>query len=397
MVREFLVELYLLFIKIQFNFFKLFPLKDKVTFIVSFKDNCHFVYNEMKKQQITDQIIFLCEASSFEYIKKNIDEKVLLFEANSVKDMVKSVYHIATSKNIIIDNYFAFLSAVTFKEGVQCTQLWHAAGAIKCFGMKDKSNSRRSKRSLRRFQRVYSHFDKVIVGSDAMVEIFKEAFNLNDANFLYTGIPRTDLFYNEEYQITIKKRLLSDNPHLKNKKVIFYVPTFRDNLSDFNLVLDVEKMFAELGTTHVLMIKLHPAIKNKLEIDNKLKDFVFDYSTYDNINDLLFITDILITDYSSIPYEFSLLNKPMIFYPYDLAEYQASRGIWGPYESLVPGPVVFDTEEIIEIIKNEMFDLNKITEFCKKWNKYSLGNSSENLINCLPLKRNSLYEGSKNV
>ncbi len=92
---------------------------------------------------------------------------------------------------------------------------------------------------------------------------------------------------------------------------------------------------------------------------------------YPNINDLFLVTDILITDYSSIPYEFCLLKKPMVFYPYDLEEYKKQRGIIGEYDSLVPGPVVYSTKELVSIINNNEFDLSKVEEFSLKWNQYS--------------------------
>lgn len=388
MVRELVIELYLLLFKIQFNFLKIFPLKNKITFVASFNDNSLFVYSELKQQRIPQEVVFLCESSSFNEIKKNVDANVLLFQPNKIIDMLKSIYHLATSKNIIIDNYFGFLSAVTFKKEVQCTQLWHAAGAIKTFGLKDKSISLRTKRAKKRFQKVYNQFDHVIVGSDEMADIFKKAFNLSENKILYTGIPRTDLFYNEKYQAAKKEELLRQNPRLKDKKIILYVPTFRDgSLNNFELHLNLEHMYRELSGKYVILIKLHPAIKNRLMIEKRLEGFVFDYSAYDNVNDLLFITDYLITDYSSIPYEFSLFEKPMIFYPYDLVEYQEKRGFWGPYEDLVPGPVVYETKDIIEIIKNDQFDYEMIRNFARTWNKYSLGKSSKNLVSSIFRKK----------
>ncbi|KYD09567.1 CDP-glycerol glycerophosphotransferase family protein [Heyndrickxia sporothermodurans] len=381
MAKEFLISLYLLFFKILFNIFKLFPLKKKVTFVVSFKDNGLFVYNEMKKQQIPYNVVFLCEQSCYKEIEQNVNTDVILL---NLKNIIPCIYHLATSKQIIIDNYFAFLSSVNFKKNVQCIQLWHAAGAIKTFGLKDKSVSSRPKRALKRFNRVYNQFKKIIVGSDEMAYIFKEAFNVSESNILYTGIPRTDLFFDKKNQYNIRNELIFNNPILKNKKVIFYAPTFRDGeLNRFKLHLDIDKLYSAFSKEYVVLIKLHPAIKNNLTLDKKYNGFLFDYSTYDNVNKLLFITDYLITDYSSIPYEFSLLERPMIFFPYDLETYQQQRGFWGPYEDIVPGPIAMNTEEIINIIRSNDFDFERIRTFSLNWNKYSRGNSSENLVRYL--------------
>lgn len=94
----------------------------------------------------------------------------------------------------------------------------------------------------------------------------------------------------------------------------------------------------------------------------------------------MFITDYLITDYSSIPFEFSLFEKPMIFYAHDLDAYEKERGFWQVYESFVPGPIVKDTDGIINAIKRNDFDIMQIKAFKNVWNEYSLGESSLNLI-----------------
>jgi CDP-glycerol glycerophosphotransferase (TagB/SpsB family) len=116
--------------------------------------------------------------------------------------------------------------------------------------------------------------------------------------------------------------------------------------------------------------------------------FVFDYSdSRYHINELLLVSDLLITDYSSIPYEYSLLNKPMIFFAYDLDEYMKDRGLWDEYDEMVPGPVVKDTDGIIRRIKSMDLSLNnEVKEFSKKWNKYTFGQSSSNLIQYLVLQ-----------
>lgn len=383
-MREILIEVYLLVFKMVFSFMKLFPLKDKVTFVVSFEQNSLFVYKEMKQQRVPFEMVFLSKKSCYRVLKEKTNEKVVSFETTNIFDMVKSIYHLATSKHVIIDNYYGFLAAIHFKENVQCTQLWHAAGAVKTFGLKDRSISHRSHRAQERFEKVYEKFDKVVVGSEAFANIFMEAFHLPAKNILRTGFPRTDLFYNKAEQNQIILNLVKENPALKYKKIILYAPTYRENqLDHFDLQLDIKQMYEELSKDYVLLLKLHPAVKIQANIEEEYKGFVFDYSTYRDVNELLLITDILISDYSSIPYEFSLLKRPMIFFPYDLEEYKKERGLWGEYEKLLPGPVVFNTKEMIDIISRNAFDYAAIEECSKKWNMYSDGHSSKKLVDSL--------------
>src|SRR5699024_10134934 len=124
---------------------------------------------------------------------------------------------------------------------------------------------------------------------------------------------------------SVKNFLQTEFPIFKEKKVILYAPTYRDNELDMKSVqLDLKKMYKSLKYDYVLILKLHPAVNGTFE--NKYPGFVYNLSSYPNINHLLVISDLLVTDYSSIPVEFSLLNKPMIFYAYDLDDYAASTG-----------------------------------------------------------------------
>ncbi|MCF6138778.1 CDP-glycerol glycerophosphotransferase family protein [Pseudalkalibacillus berkeleyi] len=384
MAREFAIWLYLEFFKAIFRVCNLFPLKEnKVTFVVSFSQNPEYIYEEMKRQHIQYKSVFICTKRTFPYFQKRYPEIDLYeFESANPIEAIKSIYHIATSKFIIIDNYYGFLSVTEFKQGVKCIQLWHAAGALKKFALQDRTISHRSKNAKLRFEKVYSKFDKVVVGSDALTEVYKEAFNLKDDKVLKTGIPRTDFFYDTHQKNRMVQKIYAENPKLKNKKVILYAPTFRDNhLDDYHIKLDIKRMQKELGDEYVLIVRLHPAVNQVEEFGNMFSDFVYDYSAHPNVNELLLITDVLITDYSSIPFEFSLLEKPMIFFPYDLKEYEGERGVWSGYGQMVPGPIVFSTHEIISLIKDEQFDLELVRAFSEKWNSYSRGESSKKFVN----------------
>lgn len=151
-------------------------------------------------------------------------------------------------------------------------------------------------------------------------------------------------------------------------------------LDQYDIQLDINQMYHALKDDYLLLIKLHPAVKNNHNYQKLYPDFVYDFSEYRGINELLVIVDFLISDYSSVPFEYALLNKPMIFYPYDLDLYQKERGVIPDYIQEVPGPVVFGTAEIIRLIKNNQFNLERIREFSHKWNEYSVGKSSSNLI-----------------
>lgn len=379
MVRELLIEMYLLFVKILFSIFKILPIQDKVTFVASFKGNNIAIYNEMQRLNFSSKLVFLCKKSCYRSLKNSVDEKVYQIESKNILHEIIGIYHIATSRKIIVDNYYGFLAAVSFKKNVECIQIWHAAGAIKTFGLKDHTIEKRTKRAKERFKKVYKNFHKVVVGSDEFAKIFMEAFDLSEENMLPIGIPRTDFFYDHEKHEEIKEKFFRKYPALIGKKIILYAPTYRDYEEEQELHLNIDLLYEHLKEEYALLIRFHPSVTIHFE-NEKYKDFVFDFSYYHDINELLIVADYLISDYSSVPFEFSILEKPMIFYPYDLQKYEKERGIWRKYEEMVPGPIVMSTEEIIHVIKNHDFDLDKIKEFAKLWNTYSKGRSCQAFV-----------------
>lgn len=381
MFRELSINFYLIFTRILFSIFSLVPLKNKTVFIASFGNNIQHVRKECLKNTNHDVVILVTKGTQVVFDPTE-RERVYQFEATYFIQFIISFYHIATAKFIFVDNYFGFLAATSFKESVKVIQLWHAAGAIKRFGLKDPSTQYRSYYANKRFRKVYQRFTQVVVGSDKMIDIFKQTFHLKEHQFLKTGIPRTDFFYDKHAMREAKLKLYQIYPQLTSKKILLYAPTFRDGeIDNYKLQLDIDLINQQLGDGYILLLRLHPAVKAASSIiDNS---FLIDVSNYPNLNELLIITDYLITDYSSVPFEFSLLNRPIIFYSYDYEKYLTERGFFEDYKSAMPGPVVCSTMEVIKEIQADTFDINKMTQFANEWNKYSKGNASELLIKAL--------------
>lgn len=379
MVREIAITFYLFVFRVLFSLCQLFPQKKKTTCVASFGDNIFYTVNALEKQFDDYEIVILKTS----HCKLNFSESgkrtVLIFEIKKIDHWIRSIYHLATSEKVFVDNYYGFLAAAPFKANVQCIQLWHAAGAIKKFGWQDPLIRNRSPRAHKRFQNVYQRFDKVVVGSEHMANIFKASFGLTDKNILRTGIPRTDFLFDHAAMNEVKQSFADTFPVIKEKKVILYAPTYRDHALDMaDLALDLDKMYRKLKHSYVLFLRLHPAVNETFE--NKFPGFVFNVSNYHNVNHLLVIADLLLTDYSSIPFEFALLHKPMVFFAYDLETYADEKGFWYDYEDLVPGPIVKTTQELIDVVRNNAFDMERIKAFAREWNQYSNGNASKQLI-----------------
>lgn len=378
MGRELAVSFYLLIFSLFFSIFKRYPQKKKSTFVASFGDNILFTVKELEKHT-SEQIVILKTSQCDVDFGEDVQHLILKFEPLHPIDWLRSIYHLATSTHVMIDNYYGFLAVTNFKENVKCIQLWHAAGAIKQFGLQDKSIQGRSERTHRRFKQVYDRFHYVVVGSEKMAAIFQQSFAVESERIVRTGVPRTDFFFDERAMASVSDTLHNKYPILKEKKVILYAPTYRDDeLDRANLMLDFRKMYEAFNEEYVLFLRLHPAVN--MNVMHEYPDFVYDVSNYRDVNDLLVVTDILVTDYSSIPFEYSLLHRPMVFFAYDLEDYIRKRGIWETYETLVPGPVVKTTDQVVQAIKEKDFDMQKVVEFAEEWNEYSTGKSSKKLI-----------------
>ncbi|CDO05000.1 Putative CDP-glycerol:glycerophosphate glycerophosphotransferase [Oceanobacillus picturae] len=377
MGREFLIYVYLHVFRFFFTLFKLFPLqKNKTTFIASFGQNVWFTLQQLGNSP-EQKCVILQTARCTESLHGYPCKKVIPFKAKHPFNWFRAIYHLATSRIVFVDNYYGILAASAFRKNVYCIQLWHAAGAIKRFGLKDQAIKDRSQRTYRRFVKVYKRMDFVVVGSEKMGSIFCSAFGLDKRHLLRTGIPRTDFFFDQHAQREAVENIIAKYPAMQNKKVLLYAPTYRNGPSGKHLKIDLTALYNAFSQEYILFIQTHPTVQWK--IDQQYEGFAFEI-TNTTINHMLCVTDILITDYSSVIFEYALLKRPIVFFAYDLGEYAEERGFWEDYTSLVPGPIVENTAELISCIKQYDYPVSKIEKFAEEWNHYSKGESSKNLV-----------------
>jgi CDP-glycerol glycerophosphotransferase (TagB/SpsB family) len=334
-----------------------------------FYDNLLSIYKEIKKQNLNLHIIIPLNKG----VTINLEEceMVTIVRTRSLKQL----YYLATSKYWITNNhYYHFL---TKRSETIMINTWHALGAFKKFAL----HSAKTDEDVKRFKKDGENIDYLLVSSKELKDIYSEALNVPKDKILSMGIPRTDELFNESLKEELKKSFLEKYPFVKDKKLILYAPTFRDHEKiKFNMKLDLELLKRTFGEEYKILLKLHPIIRNKYVVPENLKDFVIDVRD-ENINTLMISSDILITDYSSVVFEYTLLEKPSIFFAYDFHKYNEElRGFYFPYEEFIPGPMVKTTEEIVEVIKNNSFDMDKIEEFSKKFCEFTDGKASERFV-----------------
>ena len=343
-----------------FNLFTKFPINNKqVSFIIdsneSFKGNLDYIKKEFEKRGDFHFNFFYKDKLSFSNFKK-----------------------LATSKYIFLNDNFFPLAFMDFKKESKVVQLWHAPGAFKKFGASIASESSEM------IKEISKNIDYLIVSSDNIKKYYAEAFQIEESKIKSLGLPRADYYF--ENHKNLRQDFDLKYPLAKNKKIILYAPTFRDNNEDNNVFnfLDLEKFNRELDDEYILVLRLHPKIKKFFKGGIEDNEDYIDCTEFKNEQELLLISDILITDYSSIMIEFSLLNKPTIFFTYDYDRYiTKDRGFYFDFKKNVPGPVVYTTDELIAKIKNNDFDKNKIRNFRKtQFNSFD-GKASKRIVDFL--------------
>ncbi|WP_375004603.1 CDP-glycerol glycerophosphotransferase family protein [Bacillus velezensis] len=383
-LRSLFAAFYSIYLSVLGVLFKPVKPKNHLTLLVSFEENAQALIRSYKAhaESLSYEVTVLYTRHAVS-LKKEL-EGIGSFYLNEKHPLhlLKAVLILFKSKVVITDNYFLMTSVLNRRPQTTCIQVWHANGSLKKFGLEDVTNQNRPASDISRFKKVYRSFDFVTVGSDAMADVFKKSFGIRDGQLLKTGVPLTDVYY-EEHKPELK--------HKWPKKIILYAPTFRDyDMQSFRLPFTEEQLTNALNGEYMLLVKLHPAVLHHISasFESELIKNVSDM----RLHDLLKAADILITDYSSVPFEFALLNKPIFFFTYDLEEYDQKRGLIDNYTSVIPGKACHDSEALLEEMTKKPFRAEEMKRFSDKWNMYSDGNSSEALLKFAETKMKNCAE-----
>lgn len=232
------------------------------------------------------------------------------------------------------------------------------------------------------------NWDYLISSNPYSTKIFKRAFKY-DKEVLEDGYPINDIFFkdNTSFVKDLKSKLGID----EDKKIILYAPTWKDDEQNeswehyFNLEIDLERLYEEFSDEYVIILKMHHLVSENLRIDERLKDFAIDLSSYDDIQELYVLSDILITDYSSVFFDYAHSKRPILFFVPDLNHYiENVRGLYLNMEKELPGPLIKDNDELIDIIKNiddvSIEYSDKYDEFYERFCSLCKGNSAKKII-----------------
>ncbi|MGO1135277.1 CDP-glycerol--glycerophosphate glycerophosphotransferase [Bacillus subtilis] len=369
-IRSLLVMIYSAGLALTGFIFRRVKARDRAVLLASFPDNARELLDEYVSSNwpFEMEVLFTRHAVSLADEYPSVRSQIIN-EKNPIH-LIKAVYLMFRCKFVLTDNYFLLTSVLNKRPQTTCIQIWHASGALKKFGLEDIGNRYRSTGDIKRFKKVYRSFDHIVVGSEKMVDIFKRSFGVKDDRFLRTGVPLTDEYFHV-------KRKTADRP---NQKLILYAPTYRDYcLTSIRLPFSKEQLSRELKGEFLLLVKLHPAVRKQITFEEH-EGLIKDVSDVP-LKNLLMESDILISDYSSVAFEYALLNKPILFFTYDMAEYNEKRGLIDDFEAVIPGRACMDTEMLLKEIKEMSDTKENFKRFAKEWHQYSTGDASMRLLN----------------
>lgn len=363
-----------------YNRYKTLPIENKMLFMQprrGLNPSCKYMFNYIKGEKEYEPVLF--------ELKRGIDP-LTMYYLNAV-DWVKSL---ATAKACFVHESNDLMGYLDLREETKIIQLWHGCGILKKIGL--STSGKKSFKSLEAHVEFpeYNKYDLVTIASPELAWVFEEFMGIdrNSGIIQATGVSRTDEFFDEKYLHNCYEKIHRKVPASKEKKIILYAPTYRG--VDPNRLapdqLNIPLMAQQLGDEYILIIKHHQTATNIPEIPEQYRNtFAYDMTRGKgmNINELMAVSDICISDYSSLVFEFSLFERPIVFFAYDLESYIDDRGLYYDFDDITPGPICKTNEEIIDYILHikERFDKDEIIDFKNKFMCCCDGHATERIYN----------------
>lgn len=346
------------------------------------------VFVEVRFDEITDSFRLVYDrmkADGFD-VHEQFIENIKPGKWGYIKRCLRMLEDISDAHYVFLNDACNVTSCIPLRKGTKIYQLWHACGAFKKFGMSTAELIFGDNRKTLEKYPNYGNLSYVTVSSPEVIWAYEEAMNLKDTKtqVVATGVSRTDVFYDQHFIEQSKAAVYSVCPAAENKKIILYAPTFRGRVAKAESpdCLDIPAMKRALGDEYVLLIKHHPFVKQPPVVPEDCADFAMDVTKSLEIDQLLCASDVCVSDYSSLIFEYSLFERPMIFFAYDLDDYFDWRGFYYNYDELTPGPVVKETEEIIDYIRHldARFDQAQVHAFKEKFMSSCDGHATDRIM-----------------
>lgn len=303
-------------------------------------------------------------------------------ESLQFREFVSVCRDMASSKYILLDDYYGLTSAIKVRKGQKLIQLWHGAGAYKKFGY-----SRVSSGNIGRVHSGYRKYTGAAVTADSIRWCFAEAFGIDEDKVAAVGNPKTDIFFDAERTAEAKERVHSAYPQLGGKKVVLFAPTYMGNrvedaYYDFD-AMHPSEIAKDLGDKYAIALRWHPALSENIKKGIVLppeEPGLTDVSDYPEMNELMAAADILVTDYSSVIFDWYLTGRPVVYFLSDHGRYEDERGTYFPLDTYVYGAVAEDYRSLIRAIGSGDVQEQKRRAFGDRFMSACDGNSTRKTV-----------------
>ncbi|WP_408072093.1 CDP-glycerol glycerophosphotransferase family protein [Butyrivibrio sp. JL13D10] len=371
----------------------IFPLYYNINTVLPVKDN-KVVFVELRVDKISDNFRLIYDRLENDYsleLKTHFIRQGFTDEITKIRNIFSFLKDAATARYIIYNEAADIYGLMRKRKGAHMLNTWHGCGAFKRFGLSTRDKGFGDSGLDAKLYPGHPEYDMVTVSSPEVIWAYAEAMGKENKKECIkpVGISRTDIYFDNENIAGAYKKLYETVPTARQKKVILYAPTFRGETKTARVPeeLDIELFYKSFGKEYILLIKNHPITHNKISIPEKYSDFAIDITEKLSIEDVICTADICISDYSSLVYEYSLFEKPMVFFAFDLDEYFDNRGFYYDYEELAPGPICRNNEELVNAVSDVMnnFDDNslykkKVISFKNRFMSSCDGNATDRII-----------------
>lgn len=350
------------------------------------------VFFETKEREMPGSFDVLWErlsADSFKQVRYVTLAQNHVSRVQYIRNAAAALDELATAQVVFLDDASDLVSCLPLRAETKVVQLWHACGAFKKWGMSCADLKFGASRKDIRRHPFYGNLSLVTTSSPEVNWAYVEAMDLDGQEGVVQalGVSRTDIFFDEGFATSARKRIEVAFPAARGKKILLYAPTFRGHVSTATGPdgLDVPAMKKALGGEWVLLIKHHPFVKRPAPVPAGCEDFAWLVQGDVTIDDLLVSADACVSDYSSIVFEYSLFERPMAFFAYDLEDYGDWRGFYYSYDEFTPGPVLRTSEEVTDFVAHldERFDLQQVRAFRQKFMSACDGHATERILDWL--------------
>ncbi len=351
-------------LSVLYFFLKLFPARNGKVLFCSRQSNeppldFLMIKDVINKKRPDTKFIMIC--SRLDHSAKGC---ILFFV-----QLLRSMYHLATSNICIIDSYWPAVSMLKHKKSLKVIQIWHSIGKMKKSGYQSLGKKSGRKPEFAGYLKMHKNYDYFIGGAPVWNKYYAEAFNIDESRILNYGLPRID--YLIKTQDSNRAKFFEEFPGLIGKKIVLYAPTFRKKMkSHWQDILRASK-YDDI----IIIVKNHPG---QIMGTNKKSKNIYYMDKWQTI-DLIAVCDYMITDYSSIALEAAVLKKRTMFWTYDFDEYMENSGINIDLKKEMPGNMSDNIDEIMYRIENDIFDEEQQEQYIEKYLPAEMGKSTERI------------------